>query len=187
MARNSQLVASTISGLGEGSRLMRAGSFIANTYDATRALSRQAADYGTLRAVRASADLSDAASRRILDPARTAVQRYEVAEQTRRLSPNYLESLSPAESSRLGRFFARYGDNGGRLMADGGEDLRDLIVRSDGLDEDTTQALLRAHARGDLNDAALRRTARYLDEGRMDQADVRRMEEMLRTRGSGNW
>lgn len=64
-------------------------------------------------------------------------------------------------------------------MADGGEDLRDLIVSTHGLDRPATESLLRAHARGDLNDADLQRTAKYLDEGRIDQADVRRMVKML--------
>lgn len=112
----------------------------------------------------------------------TTAQTHRIWEQLRRFDPRTIERLSPDEQSRLGQFLARYGDDGGRLIADGGENLRRLTVRSDGLDEATTRAVLRAHARGDLDDAALRRTARYLDEGRMDQADVRRMEQILRER-----
>lgn len=177
--QNSNRVNRIVTQLDDAGRLSRMTSYLGRANDLARAPPRLAG-YHLSRGLQGSVGLSREAGTRVLASARTTAQKYRIAEQLRRLDPRTIERLSPGEQTRLGQFLARYGDDGGRLMADGGEDLRRLIVRSDGLDEDTTRDLLRAHGRGDVSDGELRRISNALDEGDLTQAEVRRTLDRLR-------
>jgi|GEM_PF-4774808 len=183
VVRSSDRLTSTLNRLRNADRLAGLTRTLSRGSDIGRQAGR-ITHYQLTRGVRATASLPRAAAQRLVDQAPTAAMRYRVGRGFDRLPPRLREGLTPSEAGRLGRYLNRHPERGPTLLADGGVDVRNLIVRSEGLDEGTTQALLRAHARGDLDDDTLRRTARYVDDGRMDQADVRRMEEMLRERST---
>jgi len=66
-------------------------------------------------------------------------------------------------------------------LAKDGEDVTDLFTGSDTV---VTNRLIRRHAEGDLDRSHLKRIDEFVESGTMDQADVRRLTEMLEQRGS---
>ena len=87
--------------------------------------------------------------------------------------------LSDAEQQAVGRFVVREGDDGARVLADGGEDTVDIIRRYDGVDEQTAERLTTLRDAGELTQSDLRLLENSLDRGNIDAGDLRRISKLL--------
>lgn len=137
-----------------------------------------------VRAVVKEADLSASSARRTLGTVKTTGRKITVASRLRRLDPDTVDNLDASEQTRLGESLAGSGDDGARLIADGGEDLLDVAIRDGGIDESVAARLRQLDAEGEFTDTDLQRLGRQLDDGDIDQDDVRRMASILETKDS---
>lgn len=171
--RNSGRVGQVMTRLEDAGRLGTAIRYLSRADDLRRAPGR-IASYHSLRILSRSKGLTEAGARRIVEEAPTAAARYRVASAASRLPSGFLRQLTPDEATRLGQFLARYGEAGRELLS-ANQDVRRLLVKSDTLDEQSTRAILRAHARGDVESSALGRLVDGIEE--MDEVHAVRLTD----------
>jgi hypothetical protein len=171
--RSTSAFQNTIGTLADTRRFQRAVDYVRSARGAAKSVPRQAVDYGTLRAVQRVTDLSEPASRRILDEAPTAIQRYRVARGVQRLDSDWIGGLSDAEQARMGRFLARYGEDGRQFIDEGGAYARRLALESDELSLPTEDRLIRAYREDVIDVEDIRRISDGLEAGDIDDFVVR--------------
>ena len=87
--------------------------------------------------------------------------------------------LSDGGQQAVGRFVAREGDDGARVLADGGDDALAIITRFDDIDAETVDRLADLHRQGELSKRDLNRLASARASGQIDGSDLRQVSLIL--------